>query len=47
MIYLNMFFYVIKYGNAHYNMQMKVIVETEEEYNSWLKEQSVNKIANL
>ena len=34
-------------GNAHYNMQMKVIVETEEEYNSWLKEQSVNKIANL
>ena len=34
-------------GNAHYNMQMKVIVETEEEFNAWLKEQSVNKIANL
>ena len=34
-------------GAAHYNMQMKVIVETEEEYNSWLESQSVNKIANL
>ena len=26
-------------GSAHYNMQMKVVVETEEEYNKWLKEQ--------
>ena len=34
-------------GNAHYNMQMKVVVETEEEYNNWLDSQSDNKIANL
>ena len=34
-------------GNAHYNMQMKVVVETEEEFNKWIEEQSVNKIANL
>ncbi len=27
-------------GAAHYNMQMKVIVETEEEYNEWLSEQT-------
>ncbi len=26
-------------GAAHYNMQMKVVVETEEEYNKWLSEQ--------
>jgi cytochrome c oxidase subunit II len=26
-------------GSAHYNMQIKVIVETEEEYNAWLSEQ--------
>jgi len=26
-------------GKSHYNMQMKIIVETEEEYNAWLKEQ--------
>lgn len=26
-------------GEAHYNMQMKIIVETEEEYNAWIKEQ--------
>jgi cytochrome c oxidase subunit 2 len=26
-------------GAAHYNMQMEIIVETEEEYNAWLKEQ--------
>lgn len=26
-------------GSAHYNMQMKIVVETEEEYNKWLKEQ--------
>ena len=27
-------------GVAHYNMQMKVIVETKEEYDTWLSEQS-------
>lgn len=26
-------------GSAHYNMQMKVVVETEEEFNNWLKDQ--------
>ncbi len=26
-------------GSAHYNMQMNIIVETEEEYNKWLAEQ--------
>lgn len=26
-------------GEAHYNMQMKIVVETEEEYNAWLSEQ--------
>jgi cytochrome c oxidase subunit 2 len=25
-------------GNSHYNMQMTIIVETEEEYNKWLRE---------
>ena len=34
-------------GAAHYNMQMKVVVETEEEYNNWLTSQSANKISNL
>ena len=34
-------------GSAHYNMQMKVVVETEEEYNNWLTSQSANKISNL
>ena len=28
-------------GTAHYNMQMKVIVETEEEFNAWMAEQQV------
>jgi cytochrome c oxidase subunit 2 len=27
-------------GKSHYNMQMKIIVETEEEYNAWLASQS-------
>lgn len=27
-------------GGAHYNMQMKVIVETEEDYNKWLESQA-------
>ncbi|MEZ4816525.1 MAG: cytochrome c oxidase subunit II [Flavobacteriaceae bacterium] len=27
-------------GNNHYNMQMKIVVETEEEYNTWIKEQA-------
>ncbi len=26
-------------GVAHYNMQMKVVVESEEDYNAWIKEQ--------
>ncbi|SHJ11180.1 cytochrome c oxidase subunit 2 [Arenibacter nanhaiticus] len=26
-------------GKSHYNMQMKIIVETEEEYNKWMAEQ--------
>ena len=34
-------------GNAHYNMQMKVIVETEEEYNTWMETQNNTKISNL
>jgi cytochrome c oxidase subunit 2 len=28
-------------GGAHYNMQLKVIVESEEDYNKWLAEQTV------
>ncbi|MHA7841891.1 MAG: cytochrome c oxidase subunit II [Winogradskyella sp.] len=27
-------------GKSHYNMQMKIIVETEEEYNAWMAEQT-------
>ena len=30
-------------GKSHYNMQMKIIVETEEEYNAWLAEQGTFK----
>lgn len=26
-------------GSSHYNMQMKIIVETEEEFNTWMKQQ--------
>ncbi len=26
-------------GKSHYNMQMKIIVETQEEYDEWIKEQ--------
>ena len=26
-------------GKSHYNMQMKIVVETQEEYNAWMKEQ--------
>jgi cytochrome c oxidase subunit 2 len=26
-------------GKSHYNMQMKIVVETQEEYNAWIKEQ--------
>jgi len=26
-------------GKSHYNMQMKIIVETEEEYNAWMESQ--------
>jgi len=27
-------------GRSHYNMQMKIIVETEEEYNAWMAKQT-------
>lgn len=27
-------------GKSHYNMQMKIIVETEEEYNQWMAQQT-------
>ncbi len=27
-------------GNNHYNMQMKIVVESEEDYNAWIKEQA-------
>ena len=27
-------------GKSHYNMQLKIIVETEEEYNQWIQEQT-------
>ena len=30
-------------GTSHYNMQMKIIVETEEEFNKWLAEQATFK----
>jgi cytochrome c oxidase subunit 2 len=26
-------------GKSHYNMQMKIVVETQEEYDAWMKEQ--------
>lgn len=26
-------------GKSHYNMQMKIIVETQEEYNAWIEGQ--------
>ncbi|GFR68687.1 cytochrome c oxidase subunit 1 [Elysia marginata] len=28
-------------GSSHYNMQMKIVVETEDEFNTWIKEQPV------
>jgi len=27
-------------GKSHYNMQMKIIVESEEDYNEWMKGQA-------
>ena len=30
-------------GKSHYNMQMKIIVETEEEFNAWMAEQKTFK----
>lgn len=30
-------------GKSHYNMQMKIIVETQEEFDAWMKEQKVFK----
>jgi len=32
-------------GKSHYNMQMKIIVETQEEYDAWIAEQKVFKNA--
>ena len=26
-------------GKSHYNMQMKIIVESQEDYDAWIKEQ--------
>lgn len=34
-------------GAAHYNMKLKVIVESKEDYNKWLAEQQTIKMANL
>ena len=28
-------------GKSHYNMQMKIIVETQEEFDAWMKEQTI------
>ncbi|WP_028606847.1 cytochrome c oxidase subunit II [uncultured Olleya sp.] len=28
-------------GTSHYNMQMKIVVETQEEYDAWIKEQKL------
>jgi cytochrome c oxidase subunit 2 len=33
-------------GAAHYNMQLKVVVESEEDYNNWLSEQTVIAASN-
>lgn len=30
-------------GKSHYNMQMKIVVETQEEYDAWIKEQKTFK----
>ena len=30
-------------GKSHYNMQMKIVVESEEDYNAWMKEQKIFK----
>jgi len=30
-------------GSSHYNMQMKIIVETQEEFDAWIKEQDTFK----
>lgn len=30
-------------GKSHYNMQMKIVVETQEEFDAWMKEQKVFK----
>ena len=30
-------------GKSHYNMQMKIIVETQEEYDAWMNEQKIFK----
>ena len=30
-------------GKSHYNMQMKIIVETQEEYDAWIQQQQTFK----
>jgi cytochrome c oxidase subunit 2 len=30
-------------GKSHYNMQMKIVVETEEEYQAWMSQQKLFK----
>jgi cytochrome c oxidase subunit 2 len=30
-------------GKSHYNMQMKIVVESQEEFDAWMKEQKVFK----
>ena len=30
-------------GKSHYNMQMKIIVETQEEFDNWYKDQTIFK----
>jgi cytochrome c oxidase subunit 2 len=30
-------------GKSHYNMQMKIIVDTQDDYEAWLKEQKLFK----
>jgi cytochrome c oxidase subunit 2 len=38
LILILIIYFVIKYVGFHYNMQMKIIVDTPEDYKNWLKE---------
>ena len=34
-------------GKSHYNMQMKIVVETQEEYDAWMKRaKRIQKLSN-